>query len=847
MKFYRLLHIAILLCFCSFLHHIKPVDKIKSGLVSFYKNYPQEKIYVQTDKDRYITGQSVWFGIYAMIYGAPSDLSKIVYVQLLNPEGNIVMQKKMPVVKGLADGDLTLPDSLRTNVYQLRCFTAWMLNFDEYFIFHKAIYIQNLTQQVNHTAKNITPANRYHLNFFPEGGDMIDSNQVNVAFKAIDDNGLPVTMSGEIKNELDSLVAKLQTEHDGMGEFSFRPEMKHKYYADVRFLDGTTKSVQLPDIKAFGITLKIIDQNDEEINIRIIHHDKYAKQFEDLILAAYQNSGKIAVYPLQLEKKDNIFSIKKEEFSSGILRITVFDQDGVPLAERVLFLDKNNALKIVLIKDSLSFTPRSKNEFTVHVKNADGKIDKANFSVTVTDADKTFDDTLSNNIYSSFLLSSELKGYIHDPAFYFLNSDDKTKKALDLVMLTNGWRHFKWEEVLNEKPEQLKYAVEKEQYVEGEIVNYNKELFKEQGIKLKIVIQNEDSSKFVGYAEPDSSGKFLLKDYPVTGKSTIYFEGTGGKNKTRNIRVRFFSSTQDIFRRAPYLLMPVDNGYANAIVMKKDSDEIEYRKLQKIKTLKSVTIRGHIPTKADQVVSKYVTPYFAADEATSIDLVNNFYPNSIRLYDFMKGRFPGLYISGNEDNVSFLYHGSVENILQGAKPSNSGTGGKSGSSSPPPTTSTSKQPPSYPYFYVNEILTPWGGVKDIPLSDIALIQFLPPPVPMAPLNGGFMGAISIYTKKGDEIIPTSITADYNHYTFSGYSVSREFYSPDYNAGNIDRSIPDVRSTLYWNPRLVLDNNNGIRFHFFNSDNAKKFRVVIEGMDEQGRLGFLNTIIDNANH
>jgi hypothetical protein len=119
---------------------------------------------------------------------------------------------------------------------------------------------------------------------------------------------------------------------------------------------------------------------------------------------------------------------------------------------------------------------------------------------------------------------------------------------------------------------------------------------------------------------------------------------------------------------------------------------------------------------------------------------------------------------------------------------------------------------------------------------------LPPPVPMAPLNGGFMGAISIYIKKGDEITPTSITASYNHFTFSGYSVSREFYLPDYRSGNMDKSIPDIRSTLYWNPHLARDSKGELRFHFFNSDNARRFRIVVEGMDEQGRLACFSTIV-----
>jgi hypothetical protein len=809
--------------------------KIKSSLLQFYKNYPQEKTYVQTDKDAYFSGESLWFSLYAITNHVPSELSKIAYVQLVSGDGKIITQKKLPLYNGISNGDLILSDSLRTGIYQLRCFTSWMLNFDENFIFHKEIYVVNLHQQAVPNNISIVHTNKYRVIFFPEGGDLIDSNLSNVAFKATDENGLPVEMTGEIKNEIDDLISNIHTVHDGMGEFSFRPLKTHKYYADLHFADGTKKSVAFPDIKSFGITLRVLEQTAKEIDIGVLHHDKFADQHQNLILALYQNSGKVAVFPLQLENGNNIFSIKKDQYSSGILRLTIFSQDGIPLAERVLFVDKGDKLGIALSRDSLSFAPLSKNQFTVKVNNADWKIDSAYISVAISDANKSVVDTMSDNICSAFLLSSELKGHVHHPGYYFSDNDDKTKEALDLVMLTNGWRHFKWEEILDEKQLPINYPVEKGQYLVGEIVNYNKALI-EKNIKLKILIENSDSSKYVGYAEPDSNGKFVIKDYPATGNSTIFFQGISGKNKARNIRVHFFNNPQDSSSNAPFLPIPLSTGDSNSIVLNIDPDLIQYRQLQKIKTLKSVTIRGLIPTKADQVVLKYVSPMFAVESPTSIDLVNNFYPNSISLYDFMKGRFPGLIIAGNEDNVSFMYRGSVE--LLPPKTINSPTIDNSSSS-----TTSGASAHETPYFYLNEVLSSWQGVKNIPLSDIALIQFLPPPVPIAPFNGGFRGAISIYTKRADEMTSPSAIGNYNHYTFNGYNINREFYSPDYENQNIDRSIPDVRSTLYWNPYLELDNKGEAHIHFFNSSRTKKYRVVVTGMDAQGKLAYFSTILE----
>ncbi len=212
--------------------------KIDAGLQWFYKNYPQEKVYVHTDKDQYIAGQSLWFSIYAISYGTPSDISKIVYIQLISPNGKVAAQAKFQMGKGKAAGSLTLPDSLRSDVYELRCFTSWMLNFDEHFIFHKYINIQNPAQRVKQVVTKVSNVNHYHIDFLPEGGDLVDGILCNTAFKAIDMNGLPVEVTGEVVDEQKNQVATLQTVHDGMGSFSFIPHIPHEYSGRIRFKDG---------------------------------------------------------------------------------------------------------------------------------------------------------------------------------------------------------------------------------------------------------------------------------------------------------------------------------------------------------------------------------------------------------------------------------------------------------------------------------------------------------------------------------------------------------------------------------------------------------------------------------
>ena len=234
--------------------------------------------------------------------------------------------------------------------------------------------------------------------------------------------------------------------------------------------------------------------------------------------------------------------------------------------------------------------------------------------------------------------------------------------------------------------------------------------------------------------------------------------------------------------------------------------------------LNTVEVKGRKISPTDELIKKHVNN-FTADPVYTLDMVHNS-PGSIDLVDYIKGRFPGLEIYGNSQRAIFKYHGG--NSFTGSSDS-LGVGGA-----------------FLPYFYMNESHISFDDLKDIPLTDIALIRFFPPPVWFAPYNGGNIGAIVIYTKKEGDEISTFTKEAFDRYTFNGYSITREFYSPDYGGKTTDLRH-DTRSTLYWNHDLVTGSNGELKFHFYNSDKAKKYRIIIQGMDAQGRLGYLNEV------
>jgi hypothetical protein len=151
------------------------------------------------------------------------------------------------------------------------------------------------------------------------------------------------------------------------------------------------------------------------------------------------------------------------------------------------------------------------------------------------------------------------------------------------------------------------------------------------------------------------------------------------------------------------------------------------------------------------------------------------------------------------------------------------------------------EPKSYPFFYLNEAPIQFDDLATISLTDVALIRYLPPPVVFAPLNGESIGALLIYTKNAkDGRRALQSSENFDKYTFDGYTITREFSSPDYGPGKEIR-LPDIRTTLYWNPDLNTDLSGNARFYFYNSDKAKHYRVVIQGMDAEGRIGYLSQV------
>src|SRR5258705_10837651 len=402
---------------------------------------PIEKVYLHFDRENYIAGETAWFKAYLYSDFAPDTISTTLYVELFNDSSVLISRKVLPVFLSNTNGQFELPDSLRTGYYFIKAYSPTMLSRDSGFISQQNIFVSGKKKSSDAVA--IQTQKELRLEFFPEGGNFITGLINTVAFKATDENGLPVTVSGNIRNEKNEVLASFAAYHDGMGMFDLAPLSNEKYYAVIND-DATAHKFYLPGQTDKGIVFKVISTG--------------RKKFFELLQQANVPYFKAAYMIGQMQhhtvfrqdfppgKEEITGTIDISHLSSGILQVTIFNKDDIPLAERLTFVDNGEYIQHAeLVADTIDFSERGKNTFHVSLKDTVLGF----FSVAVTDPEYSLNSTRQQNILSTLLLTSDLKGYIHNPAYYFSENSDSVQNALDLVMMINGWRRFKWSSLLS--------------------------------------------------------------------------------------------------------------------------------------------------------------------------------------------------------------------------------------------------------------------------------------------------------------------------------------------------------------------------------------------------------------
>lgn len=774
-------------------------QKIDASIAAYADAYMPERMYLHYDKYAYSAGETVWFKAYMMTELMPAYDSKTLYVDWVDDKGKLLKHVVCPLVKAATNGQFEIPLDYKGNSIQVKAYTRWMLNFDSTFLYTKTIPVISAERKSTNANKAVIPS----IHFFAESGDAVAGIQTKIAFKATDQWGKPVAVTGYVMNNNGDIEDSIRTVHDGMGYFSLLPKAGVNYTAQWKAADGVQHTSNLPAIKTSGTILQMglpVDKRSFLINCSA----DIAASTDSLHVVGTMYQRQV----FRISKSSASLPIKgvlaTQDLPSGILTITVFNKDLVALAERIIFInnDEYKAESVINIQQQ-QVTKRGKNEMTITVPDSIA----STLSVAVTDA--LIDSDTSTNIYSHLLLASELKGNINNAAYYFSNNTDATKQHLDLVMLTNGWRRYAWKEVFKNILPEPKFVRDTSFItLSGKVFGVQKGKQINPNAMVSLVVAEKDGPGRLIMLPVKPNGTFNDPSIVVFDTLQIFYQFQKGKEL-------LFSTIQfmtDQLPGSPFHKFAYTDSFwlasaASARQLNLAGEANSIAEMLRIKTLENITVKSKIKKPIQLLDEKYTQGLFKFGDAVQMDLREDpFADAAINIFYYLQGRVAGLlvYPSVAKGQTSLSWRGDP------------------------------------PKLYVDEAPIDVETVSSINIRDIAYVKAFRPPAVGFNAPGG---VIAIYTRRGDDFKTRKSRDGFVDNKVVGYTQIIQFYSPDYAVPQPNDDQKDLRTTLYWNPALLTsEQKKDVSFSFYNNDVSNAFRVIVEGMTADGRLIHTEKII-----
>ena len=464
----------------------KPISlgqRITSMASLMRDNYP-EKIYIQTDRPIYNLYDTIWYKVWVMQAGTllPTEKSQLVYVDLINEANRVTQTAQYTLKGGSANGQFVLTKAIQDKgIYRIRAYTRWQKNFGDSTCFEKIIPIwgDKDKEQENKRFVSITNAANRELfitqgqfqkrkqkaeeekllkaqkrakreleldvQFLPEGGKLIAGVANKVAFKALFPDGRSVAVEGTIVDQEGKDVVSFASEHKGMGSFLLVPDIG-KHYSARLFND---QLIPLPPVEKEGVTLMIVSKPTSDTLVVAINAslDVVSNQSQFTLLAESRGLPTKEAFNIRMNKSRVLLPIPKENLKSGINRLTLFTADGQPLCERLVYIDRKDELKFD-VKANWEVKSDTVQRMTLKIRpQLSGDPVAGSFAVSITNRNRVPVDSIQKTFRSEMLLSSDLKGFIETPGYYFNNPYDSICKQLDLLLITHGWRGYGWDDV----------------------------------------------------------------------------------------------------------------------------------------------------------------------------------------------------------------------------------------------------------------------------------------------------------------------------------------------------------------------------------------------------------------
>lgn len=884
--------------------------------------YPGEKVFLHLDRPSYIQGDTIWFKAYSW-FGfdqIPDTVSRVLYVDLLNPVGGIEQKRKLLINNGLSHGEFSLGINIMPGRYSLRAYTRWMQNMNTGEPFYQTVTIgaasqnfqvecnpviikqagndslqvsfrffemsqtgelnNNYNHRLNYSLKvgevllqtgSVQASNtkeqvvKYSLSgivekdsvaifglsikddrltfekqfqiplnepidiqFFPEGGNMVSGLRSKVAFKAIGTDGLSREVSGVIKDDSGVVITDFKSYNKGMGAFSIKPEGGKKYFAVVVY-NQRLYVIPLPEAMENGSVMSVdssLEANSLFLTIKQTHSDVELQKY--MTGSSY---GKIRfAFPFSITGDSCLLKIPLDLFPEGISRLTVLDEDFKPECERLVYIDKNQRFKIEIQPDSLSYGTRSKVTLKITTTSPGGEPVKSDLSLAVVDKDQIIQDAAVTGISAYKLLQSELKSHIEDANFYFTNDSCINHYALDLLMLTQGYRNFL---PVGKDPTEQKFQPERGFEVSGKIKLIGKgprvNKYNYHDIGLTLVCRSD--VMYLNQSKSDSLGRFKFQIPLLNGKSSSLIQATTLKGKPFYGEIMLDDTVPPPQFALPppainKITVPVVEYICQLQAVKKSELSKSPWDTSMSISLGEVTITA----KAKNWYRNFESEAEKIVDLDSIDPTGNKYKN---IYELLVEKFgaKSVFLSGiNLKTVTLpcvsimgpsdwfpIYVINGKTYFNGAERGEMFAGMLNNISA----------------LRVNEIkrlmVLPPGNISSY-YADPAILSEIWQSLVVIEIY-------SINTFRGD---PVGIKT----FILEGLDAPRVFYSPRYEGKEKKKPGYDGRATLFWEPSLLTDVNGVAKVEFYTSDSKTGMEIVVNGMEMgSGYTGQRNIIID----
>ena len=823
-SFYCLVILSVLIYQVSAQEN-KSIQNGMEKLAIYANTTPPEKVYLQTDKDFYTNGETIWFKSYILngITHEASDISRVVYVELVDSEKTIIAQRKIYLGFDAGSGDISLSKDIEEGTYLLRAYTKYMLNEKEITFFEKTIPIARQELHANNVS-NVTSEEKKGVDsplkkkkarlsshkplvqFFPEGGHLVAGLPSILGIKITDEGGNGIALEGKIMNQKDSLIALFRSYEFGLGQVPFKAEINADYYAEIE-IDKKKYRYPLPSPLSKGYVLQISNMGDY-LQIRV--STNITNGLTGSLMLGHLRGDPIVKH-FQENDSENAYSIKllTSELDDGVASFTLFTAEGEPVCERLVFIEnQEKALNMFLKTNKSHYSFRDKVNIDLTLLDKSGAPLDGDFSMSVITKNAIEPET--GNIKSWLLLNSDLGGTIENPGYFFEEDSPNRKNILDMLMLTHGWRRFVWKEFTTDNVlKEQEFESEKGIGITGRTTSFKNEYQpRKSTVQLTVGQKTYKEEKSTNAQGKFSFGPIVFQDSVSATITATHIEETKkGKEKIA------------IYLDPPFPTLPIDNvenpkTRTKTITIKQPYLEEAYRK--------KVSDFEHDPT-----VTQLKEVVVAAEQKSKSSLIDEKL-NARTLYGSARNRlFP--------DSIPWLQNGAngVLDVLRtvpgvqvfGSYPNQSvQIRGAQNFNGPIP-----------PLFLVDGIAVSSGLVQAMQPFEVLFVDVLKGSEAAIYGSRGAGGVVAVYTRRGEsfeaapERQPNVIKA-----IIPGFYKAREFYRPNYEVSKPEHQKPDYRTTLHWQPDIQLNKAEQKGISFYTGDTNGTYIIRLEGITNDGR-------------